>query len=307
VARWHGRAQAAGIQLADAAAAVLAGLQPYSEASHHLDDGLRTFAQVGFVEPVQAIGFLAFGWAIDKPRWTQQLTSMPAAAAGVARDPWGTFRSGVSSAAGLEHFQAGRWGAGVGTIAGGFIGGKGFKNVLKGKPVDADIRDKFPGAVFASHLGRPSPQTIDEMLTNGVNLSRHEHGDNDMGHTLRRHVNVNDDYLNDRLDHGTILDNGQRGDIPLSASAWTDLETAETSITHALRANEAVLRMMMLNPGRPGITFSLDAETADGAVVGRSMWDEDGERHVKESTAFKVVLKWTHNGDFVVYTSYPER
>lgn len=305
VARWHGRAETAGQDLLAAAQWVLSALQPYSDLERQVDDGLRTFVQVGLVEPVQTVGFLALGWTVDQPGWQQQVRSIPAAVEQAARHPWDTFRAGAASAAGLEHFRAGNWGAGAGTIAGGLIGGRGFGKGLRGQPVDAETRARFPGAIFASHLSPPRTQTLDEMLTDGIDLTRHEH--TQLGHTLRRHVTVTDDYLADRLDHGTILDNGRRGNIPPSASAWTDLDTAEANITQALQRHEGELRALMLNSGRPNGQLHLTLGTADGSSVGRSMWDEGGQRHLQDTSTFTVVLEHTAEGHLVVLTAYPER
>ena len=305
VVRWHGRYEAAGLQLSDAARRAVQGLQPYSGTARQIDEGLRTFVHVGIVEPIQTLGFLALGWVTDTARWQKQVTSMPAAAGEAARHPWDTFRAGALSAVGAEHFRSGRWGAGIGTLAAGLVGGKGLGKGLKGKPVDARTMELFPGAVFAGHLGVPSAQTVDEMLTDGVDLSRHEH--TNLGHTLRRHVNVTDEYLADRLDHGTILDTERRGRIPSAASAWNDLETAEASVTQVLRDREPELRSLRLVHGRSTEAVHWTVGDVDGPIIGRSMWDDTGGRHVADVAQFTVVLEPTSGGTFTVITAYPTR
>jgi hypothetical protein len=266
---------------------------------------VRTFVRVGILEPVQDLGFLALGWAWDRPGWSAQWTSMPGAArqtAGQAADhPWDTFLSAGSATLGVEHFRAGRWGAGLGTVAAGVVGGKGLKNVLKGQPVDEDVLARHPNAAFDRRRPLPSTQTLDEMLSDGVDLDRHEHAD--LGHTLRRHVDVDDDYLEDRLTHGTILDNRRRGDIPPSASAWNDRATAEASINRALRDNEAQVRAFTNGPAAAD-THVLKVTTAE--PIGRSLqYDPTTGRHVQAISAFVVILQRTPAG-VVIHTAYPK-
>lgn len=305
VSRWHGRAEEAGAQLSAAAAGAVAQLVPYSPAWAQVEEGVRTFVRLAIVEPVQDAGFLALGWAWDRPRWSRHVESMPAAAGRAveqaARHPWDTFRSSASAALGVEHFQAGRWGAGLGTALGGAIGAGRLRNPLKGQPVEPGTLARFPNAAYNRDRLPPKVQTLDEILADGVDLDRHEH--TDLGHTLRRHVEVDDDYLEDRMRHGTILDDGRRGDIPESASAWTDRATAEASITHAVRINEAEVRAFASSSGVGGIR-RLFVSTAE--PVGRSMQHSSSAGpNVVPVSSFVVVLRRTADG-VMVETAYPK-
>jgi hypothetical protein len=104
-----------------------------------------------------------------------------------------------------------------------------------------EVRKRFARNMADKHAPRPRVQTVDEMLA-GAHLAAHEHYE--LGHAIRRHVDVDDDYLRDRLENGTLEDDGLRGRIPPNASAFDDMATADRAVTEVLRHHEADLRRL---------------------------------------------------------------
>jgi hypothetical protein len=142
-------------------------------------------------------------------------------------------------------------------------------------------------------------QRLDDML-GGARMAAHEHYG--LGHALRRHVDVTDAYLADRLRHGTLLDEGHRAAPPASgmASAWTDLHTAEEWVTRTLRAHERELRAWAAGGGR-----SIDLELPATSEVGRVMrLTPSGSPELLQPNLVRVVLK-RHGGEIYIHTAYP--
>ncbi len=133
---------------------------------------------------------------------------------------------------------------------------------------------------------RPSLQTVDEMLS-GVDLSRHEHAA--YGHTLSRHVDVDDGFLMDRLTHGTLAADGVRAFAPTEASRFTDRATAERAITQALRGNEAKVRAFVASGRSRALSVRMDFPEP----VGRILTPQGAGFAVRDGTSIRV---WVRNG-----------
>jgi hypothetical protein len=136
--------------------------------------------------------------------------------------------------------------------------------------------------VGKAYLGR---QTAEQMLTDGVDLDAHE-GET-LGHTLLKHVNVDDAYLEDRLP--TV----KRGNV----SRFTDRATAESAITEALRREAGTVRAFEAGHGR-SLRIRLDLGHPIGRVLTRGHGFVD---------ATQIVVKLVRNDDGVfIVTAYPE-
>ena len=134
----------------------------------------------------------------------------------------------------------------------------------------------------------------------GVDLIRHEHAQ--LGHTLRRHVDVDDDYLMDRLVHGTLLDDGSRGDAPGAASRFTDRATAERAITEALRRNQIEIAEFVEHgpaAGQHELWISYDSREPLGDVMKRA----PGGFTVSEGHHARVALRIGPDGPYL-YTAF---
>ncbi|NAZ88444.1 RNase A-like domain-containing protein, partial [Kineococcus indalonis] len=143
------------------------------------------------------------------------------------------------------------------------------------------------------------PQSLDEMLA-GVDLGRSEGPGR--GHTLQRHVDVDDRHLRERLTLGTLdPGTGRRGGRPPAASRWADLATAERTVTAALRAHEAEVRRALAGGGR--ITLEVPVDASAGTVLVR---DGPGVRPVPAHRAV-VVLHRDPAGHPHVLTAYLDR
>jgi len=200
-------------------------------------------------------------------------------------------RPALERAAGVPEFKAGRYGAGVAVLASNAVPTRALQALASA------VEHPFARNMADPAAPRPRPQTVVEMLA-GVDLGRHEH--HDLGHAIRRHVDVDDAYLKDRLINGTLEDNATRGRIPAAASAWDDLETAERSITHALLAKEGMLRAMAAGTIKPGpITVHLPKP------AGRVM--TGAEPDFTTQPGQRAVIFFARDGDrFFIKTAYPK-
>lgn len=196
----------------------------------------------------------------DRDRWWDNVSGLPGAtldtAEAVVTDPLGAVRTIVD----WEDWSAGHYGAAGGSLAAMFLPG----------PRWLDMGKDLGAVRFAKNLAdprapKPRLQTVDEMITDGIDLDRHEHYT--YGHTLRRHVDVDRDYLMDRLVHGTLEDEATRGHIPGTASRFTDRETAERVIGEAVRLHEDDVRALVDQP----VDTDLVIEYASHQPVGETM------------------------------------
>jgi hypothetical protein len=111
------------------------------------------------------------------------------------------------------------------------------------------------------------------------------------GHTLKKHVGRTDAELAERLEREHIS----------AASTWTDVDTAETTVAEALRAERRRIESWMRRGGRrPNLALHYDA----GHVIGRSL--RRGDSQTVECTRAVIVLRAVSPDSFYVLTTYPE-
>jgi hypothetical protein len=237
---------------------------------------------------------------VDPARWWRDVSSLPGqtwdAAATAFRHPVETAAASVD----VDGWRHGRYGEAIA------VGGTMFLPRpwwLRRGPDEGKVR--FAGHLADARLPRPRLQTVDEMLDQGVDLTEHEHAE--YGHAIRRHVDTGPWYLADRLQHGTLLDDGSRGAVPKTASSFPDLATANRYTTAALRQHEAQLRLFCRTA-----TGAAD----EPALLLSSTWTEPvGQVMTKSRSGFSVgvgrrvvvLVKLTPDRQPFVYTSYVSR
>ncbi|WP_088320245.1 RNase A-like domain-containing protein [Kineosporia sp. R_H_3] len=209
-----------------------------------------------------ALTGLAF---VDRDRWWDNVSGLPGATAdtlgAVADDPLGA----LADVADVDAWESGHYGEAAGGLAAMFLPGPRWLGL--GEDVG---RLRFAKNIADPKAPKPQLQTVDEMLA-GVDLARHEHYE--YGHALRRHVDVDDDYLMDRLTHGTLLDGDEgRGGKPQGVSRFRDRATAERVVTEALLLHETDLRGLAHQPvgSRLQITYTSHSD------IGEIMRRQDG-------------------------------
>lgn len=172
-----------------------------------------------------------------------------------------------------------------------------------GDAVDAQAwREGHVGEALgaAAALAVPGPKGLQGLddLFRGVDLARHEGVD--LGHTLARHVHVDDAYLVDRLAHGTLLDDGTRGFVPSAASRFFDRATAEAAITRTLATHADAVREFAA-----GSDGQLTLRTTVAEPVGVAMRVHEGDYVQNPANGVVVVLRRHEKGIFV-FTAYAE-
>jgi len=221
--------------------------------------------QRGVVEPIGAAWDLTGQVFVDPQAWRDDVESTVDGwldAVGQAwHDPWRSARDTASALLDAPAWRTGHYGQGLGAATALFLPTPKWLRVgpRAGLRRWAARSDRVrPGAP------RPRLQTVDELLA-GVDLTRHEHPD--LGHTLDRHVDVDDDYLIDRLTYGTIMPDGTRSFLPPFASRFTDRATAEGVITRALQGRAAELRAFAAAPGVHTADLNVHVDEAIGVTV----------------------------------------
>jgi hypothetical protein len=234
---------------------------------------------------------------IDPARWWHNVTSVPGQTWDAATT---AFRHPVDTAAAtvdVDGWRHGRYGEAIA------VGGTLFMPKpwwLRRGPDEG--RSRFASRLGNAGLPRPRLQTVDEMLARGVDLAEHEHAE--YGHAIRRHVDTGPGYLADRLQHGTLLDDGGRGAVPKTASSFPDLATANRFTTATLREHEAQVRAYCAR-GVPDPPLTLVSTFAE--PVGQVMTRSRGGFSVGVGRRTVVVLKLTPDRQPFVYTSYVNR
>ena len=233
------------------------------DAQDQVEGAIRSAWQGYVSEPAAATWGLTGLAVVDRDRWWDNVSGLPGATAdtvtAVVTDPLGTVRT----LADWDEWSAGHYGAAGGGLAAMFLPGPRWLGVGK------DL-----GAVrFAKNLADPRAplprlQTVDEILTDGIDLDRHEHYV--YGHTLRRHVDVDHDYLMDRLVNGTLEDEARRGYIPPEASRFADRATAEETINEALASKASDLRALERAPIGKTLIITYPAGRDIGEVMTRA-------------------------------------
>jgi hypothetical protein len=112
------------------------------------------------------------------------------------------------------------------------------------------------------------------------------------GHTLARHVARTDDELRERLARERNIS---------AASTWTDRETAEAVVAHALAAERGRVDSWMRR-GFPRANLALHYNA--GRVIGRSL--RRGDARTVECSGAVIVLRADGPQSFYVLTTYPE-
>jgi hypothetical protein len=133
------------------------------------------------------------------------------------------------------------------------------------------VRNDFPGSSAGYDLGRDEQRG---------------------GHTVARHVGRTDEELRERLARERNIS---------AASTWTDLETAETVVGHALAAERSRVESWMRR-GFPRANLALHYNA--GRVIGRSLRRSDAQ--AVECSSAVIVLRADGPESFYVLTTYPE-
>jgi len=137
----------------------------------------------------------------------------------------------------------------------------------------------------APHSAEPTATTVAERY----NLEQDEERG---GHTVNKHVGRTDRQLKDRLERERNIS---------AASTWPDLDTAETTVAAALRAEHgSIENWMRRGYPRPNLAFHYDA----GHFIGRSLRRSDAQP--VDCTAAVIVLRADGPSSFYVLTTYPE-
>jgi hypothetical protein len=225
----------------------------------HSEAAIRT-AWDGYVLGPATAAWALTGQAVTDPgEWWMNIRALPGgmvtSIAGAVTDPAGAAGALVDA----DAWGDGRYGEAVAAAAVTFLPGPRW--LAAGKDL-GPVR--FAGNMADKNAPLPQLQTVDEML-DGVDLERHEHAT--LGHALRRHVDVDDGYLMDRLTHGTLLDEGDRSFVPREASRFTDRQTAEAAITDALQVNEHELRALLFAKDGERLTIEYTSRSALGEVM----------------------------------------
>jgi hypothetical protein len=112
------------------------------------------------------------------------------------------------------------------------------------------------------------------------------------GHTLARHVGKSDEDLRERL---------RRERNIVAASTWTNRETAELTVTEALRAEQGRIENW-IRRGYPRANLALHYDAGRG--IGRTL--RRGQEQTVECTSAVIVLRADGPDSFYVLTTYPE-
>ncbi len=234
------------------------------------------------------------GQALTDPNgWWDTVTALPGQARELAgrvfHDPLGVLGDTVDA----EAWRNGHVGEGLGAAAVLFMPG----------PKWLELGPETSASRVLAGMSRvtralPRLRTVDELLDR-VDLELNEHPER--GHVLERHVDVTDDYLMDRLTHGTLAPDGTRGLIPREASRFTDRATAETAITEALRAREAELREFAANPTSNGLRIDMNLDRDIGVVFRR---EPGGGFKREDGQGVTVVLAATPQGQVYIQTAF---
>ncbi len=231
--------------------------------------------------------------------------------------------------AGLPAYEDGRWGEGVGTGLVSVVGIVGLRRLITdldaGVTVQPDGSATWPPPVGAFPLKKgqrfattaelvrfrrnidtrdlSSPvvsQTMDELRA-APDLDRSEHPA--LGHTISRHVDVTDQYLEFRLREGTPENDGRISPPPEQVSRWTDRATAEATIREALLKLKPADVATLTGPGDGIVRATIDG--VDLGEVWRLSDEQPGsERRVLSApaTSATIVLVRRRDDVFVLTT-----
>ncbi|NIZ90059.1 RNase A-like domain-containing protein [Kineococcus rubinsiae] len=238
-------------------------------------------------ESVEGSLWIGLGWLDDPGGWWRDVRGLPAALQSQATHPVDTVRDALH----VDDLEDGRYGTAAGALGAAAVG-RGL-----GRAVERVTPDGVPGHERNGPGRAPGlvPQSLDEMLV-GVDLSRSEGVEG--GHTIERHVDVDDDYLRARLFKGTPNPaTGQLGRPLGEASRWTDLSTAQSVITRVLGENRS--RLVELPVGG---TVALYAAVPPSS--GTLLVKVNGEAVERPASRAKIVVGRTAAGEYYVRTAY---
>lgn len=294
--QWHA-ARAAYWDAVDVAARRLVALRDIVD-DRPLDaqdqvEGALASAWEGYVSGPATAAWALTGLAfVDRDRWWDNVSGLPGATADtvatVATDPLGAARTLVD----WEDWSAGHYGAAGGALGAMFLPGPRWLGA--GRDLGAV---RFARNLADPRAPKPRLQTADEILTDGMDLQRHEHYE--YGHTLRRHIDVDHDFLMDRLVHGTLDDDATRAYTPSMASRFTDRATAEGVINEALEVHGDELYLLADQKVGTELTIEYTAARPIGEVMRRA----PGGFSVAESRTVFCVFRRGPDGIFLV-TAY---
>lgn len=252
----------------------------------HVDDAVATVVSAG-----RDATFTALGWAWDRPGWVSTWKQVPEAALDAVEHPVETLADAVD----WDDWSQGRYGAGAASLGMAVVGRGAARST--GRPGKV-LPDGHRWARYLDADGNPLPQTVDELFA-GVDLGRSEVFRD--AHTVARHVDVNDEFLWNRLRTG-VVEGGRLGRPPPRASRWTDEATAEKAIGEALRERSADVDRAV-GQGRRSCTVRAPA-AADVGVV----WTLDPHGKPVEVPVAEVVivLEQAGDGSWFILTAYPD-
>ncbi|MFP5335076.1 MAG: RNase A-like domain-containing protein [Actinomycetes bacterium] len=257
--------------------------------SRHLAAGVSRFWQDAVADPVAGVWSLTGAFVTDREAWDEAVAGVVPGVLAMVRHPVRTLDEMVAG----PDWRAGEWGAAVGGTLAMAV------PIGKLRPLTPEERRRHARNMADPDAPRPRLQALDELFTT-VDLDASEHYA--LGHTLRRHVDVGDRYLRDRLVEGTVFDEGVWGPVPRSgtASAWTDRATAEQWIAETLRRHEADVRQWAAD-GTGVLTLTMTVPEDVGRVLCRTT---DGFETRPPS---EVVVVLARDGRSVyIHTAYPE-
>ena len=252
----------------------------------HVDDAAATVVAAG-----RDTAFTALGWAWDGPGWISTWEQVPGAALDALEHPGETLADAVD----WDDWSQGRYGAGAASLGMAVVG----RGATRGTgPSGKVLPDGHRWAKYLDADGNPLPQTVDELL-GGVDLGRNEVFRD--AHTVARHVDVDDEFLWNRLRTG-VVEGGRLQRPPPRASRWTDEATAEEVIGEVLRERSADVDRA-IGQGRRSCTVRAPA-AADVGVV----WTLDPHGKPVEVPVGEVVvvLEQAGGGSWFVLTAYPD-
>ncbi|MFZ5869861.1 MAG: RNase A-like domain-containing protein [Actinomycetota bacterium] len=256
----------------------------------HVPDGLGALWAAAVADPAAGAWALTGAYVTDRQAWRSAVSGLLPGLVEQVRHPVRT----VDELLGGPAWRAGEWGVAAGTAAGALIG------FGKLKPLTAAEKRRYAPNMADPDAPRPRRQALDELF-DAVDLPSQEHYA--MGHTLRRHVDVDDGYLEDRLRQGTVLDSAVWGRRPPGglASSWRDVETAETWTTRVLRHHERSVRSWAYGSDTGPLRLSLPADSS----VGEVMEIVDDRPRKRPANTVRVVLAKDEQGVFVL-TAFPD-
>ena len=254
----------------------------------------RTFSSTAFV---------GFGWVIDPSGWWGTVKGTPGGGVDYVAHP----TRAVSDTFALDDFRAGRIGEGLGEVLAGMLIGRGLGRGLGrvgGRAASVATATAQAGGGSSRVLprntdGSVAHETVEELLA-GVDLERDEDQPatgQEAGHTLSRHVNVDDEYLVNRIVKGVPNKKGKLVKAK-EASRWAGLDIAEEGMTEVLRENESYV-MAQAEAKAEEIKVNEDVPAEWGTLYQRG----DPPREALVDSC-RIILRRDSFGNYYVLTAF---